>query len=76
MDVLQALAGFALVWRAAGLLTNLLNPKVGVFSIAIILTTLAARRSFADLRVTRWVDRVTGGVLPAFAGVLVAEELV
>jgi threonine/homoserine/homoserine lactone efflux protein len=92
-----------------GVLTNLLNPKVGVFYIAIIpqfipegtvpllmglalalvhvvesmvyftaiiFATHAARRLFVERRVTRWVDRVTGGVLLAFAGILVAEELV
>ena len=91
-----------------GVLTNLLNPKVGVFYIAlipqfipegavpllmglalalvhvvesmlwftgIILAAHAARRLLADRRVTRWVDRVTGGVLIAVAGVIAAEEL-
>lgn len=91
-----------------GVLTNLLNPKVGVFYIAlipqfipegtvpllmglalalvhvvesliwfaaIILATQLARRWLSDRRVTRWVDRVTGGVLLAIAGVIVAEEL-
>lgn len=94
---------------AKGVLTNLLNPKVGIFYIAlipqfipagtvpilmglalalvhivesmlwftaIILATHAARRLFADQRVTRWVDRVTGGVLLAMAGFIAVEELV
>jgi len=93
---------------ARGVLTNLLNPKVGVFYIAvipqfipegtvpvlmgvalalvhtlesmvwftgIIFATHLARRWLADRRVTRWVDRVTGGVLLAMAGFIAAEEL-
>lgn len=91
-----------------GVLTNLLNPKVGIFYIAlipqfippgtvpilmglalalvhivesmlwfsaIILATHAARRLFADRKVTRWVDRVTGAMLLAMAGFIAVEEL-
>ncbi len=93
-------------WRGA--LTNLLNPKVGVFYIAlipqflpagimplpmglllalvhvveslvwfslIIFAASAFRRFFASPRVVAWIDRVTGGILIAFGGVLVAESL-
>lgn len=90
-----------------GALTNLLNPKVGVFYLAVIpqfipdgvapvgmglllalvhvvesvawfagLIVLAhvARRWLTDSRVSRWIDRVTGGVLIGFAGFLAAES--
>jgi threonine/homoserine/homoserine lactone efflux protein len=89
-----------------GLLSNLLNPKVGVFYIAlipqfipdgvppvgmglllalvhvvesliwfsaIIFASQLARRWFTNPRVVRWIDRVTGGVLIGFAGVLAWE---
>lgn len=90
-----------------GALTNLLNPKVGVFYIAlipqfipegvfplgmglllalvhvvesliwfsaIIFATQFARRWLTSPKVVRWIDRVTGGVLIAFAGILAAES--
>lgn len=89
-----------------GLLSNLLNPKVGVFYIAlipqfipagvpplgmglllalvhvvesliwfsaIIVASQLARRWFTNPRVVRWIDRVTGGVLIGFSGVLALE---
>jgi len=92
-----------------GALTNLLNPKVGVFYIAlipqfipagvfplgmglllalvhvvesliwfsaIILATQFAKHWLTSARVVRWIDRVTGGVLIAFAGILVFESRV
>jgi threonine/homoserine/homoserine lactone efflux protein len=97
------------LWAAygRGALTNLLNPKVGVFYIAlipqfipegvnplgmglllavvhtleslvwfaaIIFAADAARRWMSSPRVTRWIDRVTGGVLVAFGGLLVFES--
>lgn len=90
-----------------GLLSNILNPKVGVFYIAlipqfipegvfplgmglalalvhviesliwfsvIIFASQVARRWFTNPRVVRWIDRVTGGILIAFAGVLAFES--
>lgn len=90
-----------------GLLSNLLNPKVGVFYIAlipqfipqgvpplgmglllalvhvvesliwfsaIIIASQVARRWFSNPRVVRWIDRVTGGVLIGFSGVLALES--
>ena len=90
-----------------GLLSNILNPKVGVFYIAlipqfipqgvpplgmglllalvhvvesliwfsaIIFASQLARRWFTNPKVVRWIDRVTGGVLVGFAGVLAVES--
>lgn len=90
-----------------GLLSNILNPKVGVFYIAlipqfipegvfplgmglllalvhvvesliwfslIIFASQVARRWFTNPKVVRWIDRVTGGVLIVFAGVLAFES--
>jgi len=90
-----------------GLLSNILNPKVGVFYIAlipqfipqgvpplgmglllalvhvvesliwfsaIIFASQIARRWFTNPKVVRWIDRVTGGVLVGFAGVLAVES--
>ena len=90
-----------------GLLSNILNPKVGVFYIAlipqfipqgvpplgmglllalvhvvesliwfsaIIFASQVARRWFTNPKVVRWIDRVTGGVLVGFAGVLAVES--
>lgn len=92
---------------ARGALTNLLNPKVGVFYIALIpqfipeganplamglllalvhalesfvwfaaliVAAEAARRWFTSPRVSRGIDRVTGGVLITFGGLLAAES--
>ena len=89
-----------------GALTNLLNPKVGVFYIAlipqfipegvlplgmglllalvhvveslvwfsaIIFATQFARRFLKSPRFAKWIDRVTGGVLIGFGGVLAWE---
>jgi len=90
-----------------GALTNLLNPKVGVFYIAlipqfippgvvpigmglllagvhvvesliwytaIIFATRFARRWLQSPRVSKWIDRVTGGVVIGFGGVLALES--
>jgi threonine/homoserine/homoserine lactone efflux protein len=90
-----------------GFLTNLLNPKVGVFYIAlipqfipegalplgmglllalvhivesllwfsaIIFAAQFARRWLVSRRVTRWVDRLTGGILIGFAALLAFES--
>ncbi len=90
-----------------GALTNLLNPKVGVFYIAlipqfipdgvlplgmglllalvhvieslvwfsaIILATQFARQWLTSTRVVKWIDRVTGGILIGFAGLLALES--
>ena len=89
-----------------GALTNLLNPKVGVFYIAlipqfipegvmplgmgillalvhvvesliwfslIIFATQYARRFLKSPKIAKWIDRVTGGVLLGFAGILAFE---
>ena len=96
-------------WAAfgRGALTNLLNPKVGAFYVALIpqflpaganplamglvlalvhvlesviwfaLLIVAAETARAWLsspRVSRWIDRVTGGFLLAFAGLLAVES--
>lgn len=97
------------LWAAfgRGAATDLLNPKVGVFYMALIpqfippgvppvgmglllalvhvLESLVwfsaiifasgyARAWLSSARVTRWIDRVTGGILIAFGGALVAES--
>jgi threonine/homoserine/homoserine lactone efflux protein len=97
------------LWAAfgRGAATDLLNPKVGVFYMAlipqfippgvppvgmglllalvhvieslvwfslIIFASGYARAWLSSARVTRWIDRVTGGILIAFGGVLVAES--
>lgn len=97
------------LWAAfgRGALTNLLNPKVGVFYIAlipqfippgvapvamglllagvhvleslvwfsaIILATRFARRWLQSPRVSKWIDRVTGGVVVGFGAVLALES--
>ena len=97
------------LWAAygRGALTNLLNPKVGVFYIAlipqfippgvmplamglllalvhvleslvwfsaIILATQFARRWLQSPRVSRWIDRITGGVVVGFGAVLALES--
>ena len=97
------------LWAAygRGALTNLLNPKVGVFYIAlipqfipphvvpfamglllagvhvvesliwfsaIILATQFARRWLQSPRVSKWIDRVTGGVVVGFGAVLALES--
>jgi threonine/homoserine/homoserine lactone efflux protein len=92
---------------ARGALTNLLNPKVGVFYIAlipqfipegvnplgmgvllavvhnleslvwfaaIIFAADAARRWMSSPRVTKWIDRGTGGVLVGFGAALAIES--
>ena len=99
----------ASLWTAfgRGLLTDLLNPKVGVFYMAlipqfippgvppagmglllalvhvaetlvwfsaIIFATSFAKRWLSSARVTRWIDRVTGGILIAFGAVLALES--
>ncbi len=96
-------------WSAygRGALTNLLNPKVAAFYIALIpqflpagvnplamglllafvhaiesaiwfailiLAAETARNWLSSPRVSRWIDRVTGGFLLAFAGLLAAES--
>lgn len=97
------------LWAAfgRGALTNLLNPKVGVFYIAlipqfipagvvpfamglllagvhvvesliwfsaIIFATQFARRWLQSPRVSRWIDRVTGGVVVGFGAALALES--
>ena len=97
------------LWAAfgRGAATDLLNPKVGVFYMAlipqfippgvppvgmglllalvhvieslvwfsaIIFASGYARAWLSSARVTRWIDRVTGGILIVFGGVLVAES--
>lgn len=90
-----------------GALTNILNPKVGVFYMAlipqfiptgtvplamglslalvhvvevliwfslIIVATQHVRRFLTSARISRWIDRATGGVLIGFAGVLAWES--
>jgi threonine/homoserine/homoserine lactone efflux protein len=90
-----------------GAITNLLNPKVGVFYIAlipqfipegvpplgmglllalvhvveslvwftaIIFAAHYAKRWLQSPRVSRWIDRVTGGVLVGFGAVLLLEN--
>lgn len=97
-------------WWAAygrGALTNLLNPKVGAFYVALIpqflpeganplamglllalvhaiesaiwfailiLAAETARGWLSSPRVSRWIDRVTGGFLLGFAGLLAVES--
>lgn len=97
------------LWGAygRGALTNLLNPKVGVFYIAIIpqfipagvmplamglalagvhvleslvwfsaiiFATQFARQWLQSPRVSRWIDRVTGGVVIGFGAFLALES--
>lgn len=104
-----AMAATPSLWAAfgRGALTNLLNPKVGAFYVALIpqflpaganplamglvlalvhvlesviwfaLLIVAAETARAWLsspRVSRWIDRVTGGFLLAFAGLLAVES--
>lgn len=104
-----AMAAAPSLWAAfgRGALTNLLNPKVGAFYVALIpqflpdganplamglvlalvhvlesviwfaLLIVAAETARAWLsspRVSRWIDRVTGGFLLAFAGLLAVES--
>lgn len=108
-DVPTALAPEPSLWAAfgRGALTNLLNPKVGAFYVALIPQFLpegasplamglvlalvhvvesviwfavlivaaeTARAWLSSPRVSRWIDRVTGGFLLAFAGLLAAES--
>lgn len=96
-------------WSAygRGALTNLLNPKVGAFYVALIpqflpvgasplamglllafvhavesaiwfavliLAAETARGWLSSPRVARWIDRVTGGFLLGFAGLLAVES--
>ncbi len=96
-------------WSAygRGALTNLLNPKVGAFYVALIpqflptgasplamglllalvhvlesaiwfavliLAAETARAWLSSPRVSRWIDRVTGGFLLGLAGFLVIES--
>ena len=108
-EVPTALTAEPSLWAAfgRGALTNLLNPKVGAFYVALIPQFLpdgasplamglvlalvhviesviwfavlivaaeTARAWLSSPRVSRWIDRVTGGFLLAFAGLLAVES--
>ena len=70
------------LWAAyrRGALLNLLNPTVGVFSIAlmgfaaVIFATEVARRWLTSPPVVRAIDRITGGILIVFEIVRVPES--
>ena len=70
------------LWAAyrRGALTNLLNPTVGVFSIAlmgfaaVIFATEVARRWLTSPPVVRAINRITGGILIAVGAVRVPES--
>ena len=100
-------AGGEFAWMRRGLLTNLLNPKIGVFYVSflpqfvaqgvpagpflvllaaihgliglawfalLILATRPLARALRRPAIVRWLDRITGGVLIAFAARLALQR--